>query len=505
MDRLDTHIDEALDHCDGGPSALETKSAIDARQRAWSRFRQVNDQQHSLSARGQADPLLNEELDRLNGELDTKALGAPRGAPRRGAPATSGDHVKQAVVSIGREVLRQGQVIDRMARGSRPTDISSIEAKTRAMRARTAERTRLAEVKRDRPPGLGAHLGPPARRDGALGSYLNRPEVAFYRKAVHAYLRTGREVFDGVHLDDLARKSMHTELNPDGGYLVLPEHDRSPLATYLREISRMRQRAEVRQITSAELKRPTRTAPADGDWGAERQPATETAAPKVGEQSFVPHMLWAMPAITQVMLDDASLDIETWLTGEVAETFAVKESDAWFNGNGITQPRGLLTYPFVTPANWAHGSFRYNASGFAGAFPASNPHDTLLGLVYGIKTPHRANASWLFNRSTIGVIRTFKASDGHYLWQPSQQLGQPDMLEGYATDEDEFMPSIGTDTMSVGFGDWRKTYLIVDRIGVRVLRDPYSVKGQVSFYTSKRTGGGVQFFDAAIFLKFAVS
>jgi HK97 family phage major capsid protein len=119
-----------------------------------------------------------------------------------------------------------------------------------------------------------------------------------------------------------------------------------------------------------------------------------------------------------------------------------------------------------------------------------------------LKAGHRRNASWMMTRGTVGLVRKFKDGEDRPLWQPSTQLGQPDTLLGYAVDEDEYMPDVGADTYAVGFGDWKRTYLIVDRIGVRVLRDPYTAKPFIQFYTTKRVGGGVQYFDAAVFLKF---
>ena len=133
------------------------------------------------------------------------------------------------------------------------------------------------------------------------------------------------------------------------------------------------------------------------------------------------------------------------------------------------------------------------------------PDNILIDVVQTLKAGHRKNATWLMNRSTAGVIRKMRDERGLPLWQPSTQAGQPAALLGHAVDEDEFMPDIGADTMSIGFGDWKRTYQILDRIGVRVLRDPYTKKGFVKFFTTKRVGGAVRYFDAAVFLKFGTS
>ncbi|MHA7873526.1 MAG: phage major capsid protein, partial [Hyphococcus sp.] len=147
----------------------------------------------------------------------------------------------------------------------------------------------------------------------------------------------------------------------------------------------------------------------------------------------------------------------------------------------------------------------YVATGADGAFPASNPSDVLLDLIYTPKQAYRGNGRFLMNRSVVGQLRKFKDSEGNYLWQPNGEPGEPARLMGYPVTEAEDMPDIGSNSHSIAFGDFRRGYLIVDRVGVRVLRDPYSAKPYVLFYTTKRVGGGVQDFDAVKFLKFSVS
>jgi HK97 family phage major capsid protein len=249
----------------------------------------------------------------------------------------------------------------------------------------------------------------------------------------------------------------------------------------------------------------TRTGTAEGGWVGEREDREETDAPTLGLDSFPLMELYSEPIITQKLLDDSELDVEAWLAGEVGETFGVLESDAWFNGSGMNQPRGLLTYPFVVPASWAHGKFRYIATGVSGDFAASKPDNKLIDLQTQIKKVYRVNAQWLANRTTLGAIRKLKDGEDRPLWQPSTQAGQPDMLLGHAISESEDMPNMGADTYALAFGDWRRTYLILDRLGVTVLRNPFKKMGWVSFHTRKRVGGGVQNFDAAAFLKFGTS
>ena len=168
-------------------------------------------------------------------------------------------------------------------------------------------------------------------------------------------------------------------------------------------------------------------------------------------------------------------------------------------------PSGVLNYTTVADASWSWGNLGYVATGTAGAFPASNPSDKLIDLAYALKSGYRQNASWLMNRKTQSAIRKFKDVDGNYLWQPAATAEGRATLMNFPVVESEDMPDIATDSYAIVFGDFNRGYLIVDRVGVRVLRDPYSSKPYVLFYTTKRVGGGVQNFEALKLMKFGVS
>ena len=179
-----------------------------------------------------------------------------------------------------------------------------------------------------------------------------------------------------------------------------------------------------------------------------------------------------------------------------------QEGEAFVTGDGINKPKGFLSYTTVANASWTWGNLGLLASGAAGAFPATDPGDKLIDLVYSVKSGYRANGHFVMNRSTQSVIRKFKDADGSYLWQPSTQAGAPSTLHGYPIAESEDMPDIAANSLSLAFGDFARGYLIVDRVGIRVLRDPYSSKPYVLFYTTKRVGGGMQDFDAIKLMKF---
>ncbi len=212
-----------------------------------------------------------------------------------------------------------------------------------------------------------------------------------------------------------------------------------------------------------------------------------------------------MPAATATLLDDAAVNIDQWIAGEVELTFAVQEGAAFVAGDGSNKPKGFLAYTTVANASWAWGSLGYIASGAAGAFASSNPSDTLVDLIYALKAGYRQNGNFVMNRKTQAAIRKFKDSTGNYLWQPPAQAGGRANLMTFPIVEAEDMPDVAANSLSIAFGDFRRGYLVVDRLGVRVLRDPYSAKPYVLFYTTKRVGGGVQDFDAIKLMKFAVS
>jgi HK97 family phage major capsid protein len=215
--------------------------------------------------------------------------------------------------------------------------------------------------------------------------------------------------------------------------------------------------------------------------------------------------LYAMPAATQNLLDDTVVDIEQWIASEVDTVFAEQEGAAFVNGNGVNKPTGFLGYTKSTVAGWGWGKTAYLPTGVAGAFAATNPSDVLIDLVYALRSAYRQNARFLMNRKTQAMIRKFKATTGEYLWAPPATLGAPATLMNFPVVEAEDMPDVAPDAFAIACADFHRCYMIVDRVGVRVLRDPYSAKPYVLFYTTKRVGGGIQDFDAIKLLKFGTA
>jgi HK97 family phage major capsid protein len=325
-------------------------------------------------------------------------------------------------------------------------------------------------------------------------------EDAERTKSFYSYMRTGRE-------SDLQQKSMSIGSDPDGGYLVPTELDRE-LTKYLRARSPMRQIARVVQVGGAEFKQPFSTLGTAYSWVGETSARPETTAPGFKMLTIPTNEIYAMPSITQQLLDDNAFDLGAWLTEELGEAFGDGESDAFINGNGVARPRGLFTYTTVSTADAtrAHDNFQYIPTGGAGAFASSNPSDALIALVYAVKPQYRANAVWLMSPEVLEAVRKFKStSTDEYLWQPGTQAGQPATLLGYPVFEDENLPAIAANSLSAAFGDFRRAYTITDR-STGMLRDPYTSKPFVNFYATKRLGGGGGRDTRAVkFLKFASS
>lgn len=311
------------------------------------------------------------------------------------------------------------------------------------------------------------------------------------------YLRRGETV---------ELKSFTGTTNADGGFAVPREIDGVIDAT-LKAISPIRRIANVVQVGSAGYRKlVTQNGVASG-WAAETAARPETGTPTFNE--IVPPMgdLYANPAASQFMLDDAAFDVEAWLADEIATEFARAEGAAFVGGNGTNRPRGFITLPTAVTADAtrAFGTLQYVASGAAGAFAAANPQDRLVDLVQALRAPYRQGAVWVMNSKTLASVRKFKTTDGAFLWQPGLTDGNAATLLGYPVVEAEDMPDVAADSLSIAFGNFKAGYLIAERTETTILRDPYSNKPYVYFYATKRVGGTVSNSEAIKVMKFAVS
>lgn len=334
----------------------------------------------------------------------------------------------------------------------------------------------------------------------ALGGNGQRGAPSEHKAAFEAYVRSG----DDRLIRALDQKAMSYGSGQDGGYLV-PAETETEIGKRLAALSPIRAISAVRQVSAAVLKKPFMSVGPSAGWVAETAARPQTTTPQLSEITVPTMELYAMPAATQTLLDDAVVDLDQWIGAEVEAAFATQEGAAFVSGDGVNKPRGFLAYPTVDEGSWSWNNVGYVPTGAAGALPAANPSDKLIDLVYALKAGYRQNATWVMNRKVQASVRKLKDADGNYLWSPPAAAGGRAALMGFPLVECEDMPDAAANSLSIAFGDFARGYLVVDRTGVRVLRDPYTAKPYVLFYTTKRVGGGVQDFDAIKLLKFATS
>jgi len=303
----------------------------------------------------------------------------------------------------------------------------------------------------------------------------------------------------------------------DGGFWV-PADMADRVQSRLFDTSDIRPIATVETTTSDVWELPIDTdEAASGGWVSEQATRSETDTPRLGIQKIEVHEQFAQPQATQRILDDATRDVEAWLAGKIADKLSRTENTAFVTGNGVGRPRGIFSYgtDAVTTddatRNW--GVLQYVPSGAAGGFPtvsgvagASDP-DALITMISKLKSVYRANARWLMNRASEATVRKLKDGQGRYL------VGMGDLrdgavgfnLLGFPIHTAEDVADMASDSFSIALGDFAASYTIVDRVGLTVLRDPYTAKPFVKFYTVKRVGADVTDFDGIKLLKMATS
>lgn len=325
-------------------------------------------------------------------------------------------------------------------------------------------------------------------------------EETEHKEGFDRFLRKG----DDTGLSDLQTKAMTIGSDPDGGYFVPTEIEQG-VDGLARATSSIMALATQRATGTGNYKKRVRTSGAGYTWAGETQAPTESTTPQYAELAFEVKKIQAEPQISSDLLEDAEYDLESDLQEQIELDMSEGIAQSLLLGDGIMRPRGLLTYDTVANANWAWGKIGYVASGSAGAFAASDPADALIDLVHALKSTYRTNANFLLNDLTLATARKFKDGQDNYLWQPSIQVGAPSLLLGYPVFSDDFMPDVAADSLSIAFGDIARTYLVLNRRGVSVLRDPYTAKPYVKYFTTKRIGGGVQHFESVKMMKFAAS
>lgn len=283
--------------------------------------------------------------------------------------------------------------------------------------------------------------------------------------------------------------------DPDGGY-ALPQEIDTEIDKLLLDQSPMRRICKVIPIRTPDYHKLVNLGGIVSGWVGETDARPETGTPTMAKLTPFMGEIYANPAATQQSLDDLGFDVAAFLTENVAEEFAAQEGEAFLTGDGNKKPKGLLAYNTSTDADAvrAFGTLQHiktaDAAGFIAATATASPADCLVDLLYSVRKPYRQGSVWLMNSNTLAVVSKFKdAVNGLPIWQRGLADGQPSTLLGYPIEEDENMPDIGAGSLPIAFGNFKKAYTIVDRIGVRTLRDPFTNKPYVNFYSTKRLGG----------------
>lgn len=325
-------------------------------------------------------------------------------------------------------------------------------------------------------------------QEAVVGDIMPDPE---YVGAFKAHMRKGS-----------VEAAMTKGVDADGGYLAPVEWDRT-ITGKLKTISPIRANARVMSITTAGFKKLFTDRAVGSGWVGESAARPATSTPTISSLDFPLGELYANPAISQQLLDDAAIDLEAWLADEVQTEFARQEGIAFLSGDGSNKPHGILTYVTgaANAARHPFGAIATIASGSAAALTS----DGMIDLFYDLPEEFKANAKLYLSRNAQSAARKLKDGDGNYLWQPSYSQGQPATLGGEDVVTLSGMPNVAANNIVALYGDMDATYLVVDRIGIRVLRDPYTNKPFVHFYTTKRVGGGVYNPEPMRALKVAVA
>ncbi len=443
----------------GGGAPQTEKEILVELGKTFSDYKETNDKRlKEIEDKGHADPLLTEKLNAIEAQMQGLE-----------------DLIKE-------KVELQNRVEDLEAKIARPGIGGSEQVEEEMKNAKIF----LATVRH-------VPLSRVEVSDGDLEDFRN------YKDAFLNWVRYG----DAISLEQ--QNALRVGTDPDGGYWVTPDMS-GRIAALIFETSPIRQIANVISIGTDSIEGFNDLDELTSGWVGEEEARPETGTPQIGKWKIDIMEQYANPKMTQKLLDDAFINVEGWLEAKIANKLSRVENTAFILGNGILKPRGFLTYPHGTPSKATWEVIEQSPSGADGAFPtAPGGSNALIDMVFSLKADYRANSRFFMARSTVAAVRKLVDGQGNYLWQPDFTALQGARLLGFPIVEGEDMPVIASDSLSIAFGDFNEAYQIVDRIGIRVLRDPFTAKPYVQFYTTKRVGGKMVNFDAIKLMKFATS
>jgi len=364
-----------------------------------------------------------------------------------------------------------------------------------------ADITRLNDVKAQ-VEALETRVGRMAIGTGGGGTTEVDQTKAEHKAAFENWFRKGGENNLAAVRDLQVRAGLSTLSDPDGAYLIAPPEFDKAIDRVAGTVSVMRNLATVRSIGTNTYKKIVNMGGAGSGWVAEKESRSETSTPTLKEIAINMKEVYAEPGCTQISLDDSVIDLASWLADEVSVEFAEQEGEAFVTGDGSSRPHGIAGYTMITNANYAFGKVGYVPGGHATVLDST---DKLIDLQHALKATYRNGASWLLNDLTCAAIRKLKDGNGDYIWQPGLAASVPDLILGKPVAYDDNVASIGAGAFPIFFANFKRAYLILDRMGIRILRNPYSSPGNIMFYCTKRIGGGIISFEAIKALKISVS
>lgn len=312
---------------------------------------------------------------------------------------------------------------------------------------------------------------------------------AEYKKHFERWARGRDEKF----LSDVERKTMLVGSDPDGGYVV-PTTMSNMIITRLFEMDPIRSLASVETISTGAIEWPVDYDEAYAGWEEETVATpSDSATANLGKKRIACYPLAARPKATQILIEDAAVNIEAWLARKAADRFGRVEGAAFVTGNGVGKPRGFLTYSdYTTAGTDEYGKIEQIHMGNAAVLTA----DGFISVKYSLIEQYLNRCTWLMNRSTVAAAMKLKDGAGDYIWKPGLTTDANSTILSLPVRMSTTMPAVAASALSVALADWKEAYMIVDRIGISVLRDPYSYKPFIEFYFRKRVGGDVVNFQA---------
>ncbi len=407
---------------------------------SWEEFKKINDRRcEEITLKGSVDPLTLVQLERINGTINDNQ-----------------DKLKSLLGSIGK-VLNRPLI-----------ETKSFDSKNYYNNFDSS------------------HVIPSPLCDNSNNQNHNSRLEIEYKNAFYQYLKKGTE----TKLAEIEKKSaFNGNSKNDFGYSITNQMY-NHIDNSLQNLCPMRKLANVITLSTDALELLDEKELLTVGWSDEGLSASENSPAVQFVKHIIPvHELYAQPKATQKLIDDPRIDIEKWLADRLVEAFYQKENSAFINGDGVNKPKGIL-------------SINNDLNQIVCKTEEGISAENLIKLYYSLPDKYAANAKFLMSRASVQAIRMLKDNNsGRYLWQPTLSSSDNDKLLDSEIVISADMPNLVSGASPIVFADFKRAYHIVDREGIRILRDPFTHKPFVKFYSTKRVGGDIVDHNAIRVLK----